>query len=69
MATCMAENFISATAKVGTVRLVPGEYEIQVKPVDIRGGELMRLFSISLTPDRDGALARTKREANLLRSP
>src|SRR5712691_8861653 len=38
------------TEKVGTVRLVPAEYEIQVKPADIRGGELMRLFSISLTP-------------------
>jgi alpha-L-fucosidase len=38
------------TEKVGKVRLVPGEYEIQVKPTDIRGGELMRLFSISLTP-------------------
>jgi hypothetical protein len=43
------------------VRLVPGEYEIQVKPEDIRGGELMRLFSISLTPAGSaGTLARTK---------
>ena len=49
------------TEKVGTVRLVPGEYEIQVKPADIRGGELMRLFSISLTPAGNaGTLARTE---------
>jgi alpha-L-fucosidase len=49
------------TEKVGTVRLVPGEYEIQVKPEDIRGGELMRLFSISLTPAGSaGTLARTE---------
>ncbi len=40
----------ATTATVGTVRLEPGEYEIQVKPSDIRGGELMRLFNISLTP-------------------
>ena len=49
------------TEKVGTVRLVPGEYEIQVKPADIRGGELMRLFGISLTPAGNaGTLARTE---------
>lgn len=40
----------AATTTVGTVRLVPGDYEIQVKPSEIRGGELMRLFNISLTP-------------------
>jgi len=40
-----------ATVKVGTVRLVPGEYEIGVRPVDIQGGELMRLFHIALTPE------------------
>src|SRR6266849_3559011 len=49
------------TEAVGTVRLVTGEYEIQVKPTDIRGGELMRLFSISLTPSAGaGGIARTE---------
>jgi alpha-L-fucosidase len=40
----------ATTIKVGTVRLAPGEYEIQVKPAEIRGGELIRLFNVSLTP-------------------
>jgi hypothetical protein len=57
------------TETVGTVRLVPGEYEIQVKPTDIRGGELMRLFSVSLTPANTGGIARAKREAHMLLSP
>ena len=38
------------TETVGMVRLAPGEYEIQVRPTDIRGGELMRLFNVSLVP-------------------
>jgi len=55
------------TETVGTVRLVPGEYEIQVKPTDIRGGELMRLFSISLTPSGGaGGIARTESEARTI---
>ena len=58
------------TETVGTVRLVPGEYEIQVRPADIRGGELMRLFSLSLTPSGGaGGIARAKREAHVLLSP
>ena len=40
----------ATTIKIGTVRLAPGEYEIQVKPSEIRGGELMRLFNVSLAP-------------------
>ena len=36
--------------KFSTVRLARGEYEIQVKPSEIRGGELMRLFNVSLAP-------------------
>jgi alpha-L-fucosidase len=39
-----------ATVALGRVKLPPGEYEIAVKPTDIRGGELMRLFHVSLTP-------------------
>ncbi len=49
---------------MGTVRFVHGEYEIRVKPTNTRGGELMRLFSIALTPAGGaGALARIEREA------
>jgi len=40
----------SATARLGRVRLNPGAYEISVKPVDIQGGELMRLFHLELRP-------------------
>jgi alpha-L-fucosidase len=40
----------ATTTKVATVRLGSGEYEIQVKPSEIRGGELMRLFNVTLTP-------------------
>jgi hypothetical protein len=39
-----------ATATLGRVMLSPGEYEVSVKPVDIQGGELMRLFNVSMTP-------------------
>ncbi len=28
-------------------QLAPGQYEIAVKPVEIKGGELMRLFYVS----------------------
>lgn len=41
-----------ATVKLGTVKLVPGKYEIAVKPVEIKGGELMRLFHVTLKPIR-----------------
>jgi alpha-L-fucosidase len=39
-----------ATVTLGRVKLSPGEYELSVKPVDIQGGELMRLFNVSMTP-------------------
>ena len=40
----------STTVVLGRVKLAPGNYEVAVRPVDVRGGELMRLFHISLTP-------------------
>jgi alpha-L-fucosidase len=40
----------SATVSLGRVRLTPGEYDLTVKPVDIKGGELMRLFNVSMKP-------------------
>jgi alpha-L-fucosidase len=40
----------SATTTLGRVTLQTGEYEIAVKPAEIQGGELMRMFHISLTP-------------------
>jgi hypothetical protein len=40
----------STTVSLGRVRLAPGEYDVAVKPADIKGGELMRLFNVSLTP-------------------
>jgi len=40
----------STTVCLGRVKLLPGKYEIAVRPVEIKGGELMRLFHVSLTP-------------------
>jgi Alpha-L-fucosidase len=40
----------SATIKLGTVKLAPGEYEVTVKPIEIQGEELMRLFNLTLAP-------------------
>jgi hypothetical protein len=40
----------SRTVKLGQVKLAAGVHEISVKPVEIKGGELMRLFSVTLTP-------------------
>jgi|GEM_PF-455441 len=40
----------SATVKLGRVKLAAGEFEVAVKPTDIQGGELMRLFHVSLIP-------------------
>jgi len=40
----------SATASLGRVNLKAGGYEIRLKPVDIQGGELMRLFHLELRP-------------------
>ncbi len=38
------------TAVVGRVKLVPGEYVVEVRPQNIAGGELMRLFHLELEP-------------------
>jgi alpha-L-fucosidase len=38
------------TVGLGRVKLKPGEYEIAVKPVDIQGVELMRMFYVALIP-------------------
>ena len=38
---------------LGRVRLQPGSFEIRVGPTEIKGGELMRLRSITLTPVKD----------------
>jgi len=40
----------STTVTLGRISLSAGEHEVTVKPTDIQGGELMRLFHISLTP-------------------
>jgi alpha-L-fucosidase len=40
----------AATVILGRIRLTPGNYDIAVKPVEIKGGELMRLFHLTLTP-------------------
>ena len=42
----------STVVTLGRVKLGPGKHEIAVRPVDIKGGELMRLFYVSLTPVR-----------------
>jgi hypothetical protein len=40
----------AATVTLGRVKLGPGKHEVAVKPVEIKGGELMRLFHVTLTP-------------------
>jgi alpha-L-fucosidase len=40
----------AAIASLGHIKLNTGSYEITVKPVDIKGGELMRLFHLELKP-------------------
>jgi len=40
----------STTVSLGRIKLAPGQYELAVKPVEIKGGELMRLFHVALTP-------------------
>ena len=40
----------STTVKIGRVKLGLGKHEIAVRPVEIKGGELMRLFQVSLNP-------------------
>lgn len=35
---------------LGRIKLSPGAYELAVKPTDIQGGELMRLFHVSMKP-------------------
>lgn len=37
-------------AELGRVSLDPGEFEIAISAVEIKGGELMRPFSVTLTP-------------------
>jgi hypothetical protein len=49
-----------ATATLGRVRLSAGEHEIMVKPSEIKGGELMRLFDISLAPLKDASTSTAK---------
>ena len=41
-------------------QITSGQYEIAVKPVEIKGGELMRLFNVALTP---GSVTRRQAEA------
>jgi hypothetical protein len=40
----------SRVVTLGRVTLRPGNQEIAVRPVEIKGGELMRLFYVSLKP-------------------
>jgi len=40
----------SSVITLGRVKLGPGKQEIAVKPTEIKGGELMRLFYLELTP-------------------
>lgn len=40
----------STTVSLGRVKLAPGKHEIAVRPAEIKGGELMRLFYVSFTP-------------------
>ena len=44
----------SATVSIGRIKLGPGNHEVAVKPVEIKGSELMRLFYVSLTPVEAG---------------
>jgi alpha-L-fucosidase len=43
----------STTVNLGRIKLAPGQYEIAIRPVEIKGGELMRLFNVALTPVSD----------------
>jgi alpha-L-fucosidase len=40
----------ATTVNLGRIKLTPGKYDIAIKPVEIKGGELMRLFHLTLTP-------------------
>lgn len=40
----------STTVSIGRIKLGAGKHELAIKPVEIKGGELMRLFYVSLTP-------------------
>jgi hypothetical protein len=42
----------SKTVSLGRVKLGPGKHGIAVRPIEIKGNELMRLFHVSLTPVR-----------------
>jgi alpha-L-fucosidase len=39
----------AATVNLGRIKLTPGNYDVAVKPLEIKGGELMRLFHVTLT--------------------
>jgi hypothetical protein len=39
----------STVLTLGRVKLGPGKHQIAVRPMEIKGGELMRLFYVSLT--------------------
>jgi alpha-L-fucosidase len=39
-----------AKADLGTITIEPGEYDLTITPLDIKGAELMKLFNVSLTP-------------------
>ena len=40
----------ATTVSLGRIKLTPGKYDVAVKPVEIKGGEFMRLFHVTLTP-------------------
>jgi alpha-L-fucosidase len=40
----------NAKADLGTVTLAPGEYDLTIAPLEIKGAELMKLYNVSLTP-------------------
>lgn len=40
------------SAKLGTVKLPAGEFEIVLQPTKIEGGDLMQLFEVDLTPPK-----------------
>ncbi len=40
----------SPKADLGTVTLPTSEYELTITPLEIHGGELMKLYDVALTP-------------------
>jgi hypothetical protein len=37
-------------SQIGRMTVLPGEYDLQIKPEEIEGSELMRIFEVVLTP-------------------